>query len=93
MVGRDDQQVAGLERVEQVGQPVVEVLQAAVEVDGVVAVAPELVGLDEVDEDEAAVARLAEQALGDGVPSAFDFVGFDSSMSWPAKMSEILPTP
>ncbi len=27
------------------------------------------------------------------VPSAFDFVGFDSSMSWPAKMSEILPTP
>ncbi len=66
VVGGDDQQVAGLQRVEQVGQPVVEVLQAAVEVDRVVAVAPELVGLDEVDEDEAAVVGLAEQPLGDG---------------------------
>ena len=27
------------------------------------------------------------------IPSTFDFVGNDSSMSQPAKMSEIFPTP
>ncbi len=40
---------------EDVGQAAVEVLQAAVEVDRVVAVSPDLVGLDEVGEDEAVV--------------------------------------
>ena len=63
VVGGDDQQVAGPKRLEQVGQPAVEVLQAAVEVDRVVPVAPEHVRLDEVDEDEPLVERL-EQLLG-----------------------------
>ena len=27
------------------------------------------------------------------MPSTFDFVGNDSSTSWPAKMSPIFPTP
>ena len=53
VVRRDDQQVALAQRLEDVRQAAVEVLQAAMEVDGVVAVAPELVGLDEVREDEA----------------------------------------
>ena len=48
------------QRLEQVGQPAVEVLQAAVEVHGVVAVAPEHVRLDEVHEDEALVDLLQE---------------------------------
>ena len=55
VVGRDDEEVALAERLEDVGQPAVEVLQAAVEVDRVVAVPPELVGLDEVREDEPVV--------------------------------------
>ena len=63
VVGGEDQQVAVAQRVEQVGQPAVEVLQAAVEVDRVVAVAPEHVGLDEVHEDQALV-ELAQQLLG-----------------------------
>ena len=51
------------QRVEQVGQPPVEVLEAAVEVLRVVPVAPEHVGLDEVHEDEALVDS-PEQLLG-----------------------------
>ena len=92
VVGGEDQQVAGAQRVEQVGQPAVEVLQAAVEVDRVVAVAPEHVGLDEVHEDEALVDRRSSSSVR-WIPSTFDFVGCDSSMSRPAKMSWILPTP
>ena len=53
VIGGEDQQIAVAQRLEDVVQPAVEVLQAAVEVDRVVAVAPELVGLDEVREDEA----------------------------------------
>ena len=49
------EEVALAERLEDVRQPAVEVLQAAMEVDRVVAVAPELIGLDEVREDEALV--------------------------------------
>ena len=63
MVGGEDQQVARPQRLEQVGQPAVEVLQAAVEVLRVVAVAPEHVRLDEVGEDEPVV-ELAQQLLG-----------------------------
>ena len=63
VVGGEDQQVVRPQRVEQVGQPAVEVLQAAVEVDRVVAVAPERVRLDEVREDEPVVDR-AQQLLG-----------------------------
>ncbi len=63
MVGGEDEQVAGPQGVEQVRQPAVEVLQAAVKVDRIVAVPPEHVGLDEVDEDQALV-ELAQQALG-----------------------------
>ena len=55
VVGREDEEVALAQRVEDVRQPPVEVLQAAMKVDRVVAVAPEHVGLDEVDEDEPAV--------------------------------------
>ena len=55
VVGGEDQEVAVAQRVEDVRQPPVEVLEAAVEVDRVVAVAPELVRLDEVHEDEAGV--------------------------------------
>ena len=62
MVGREDEQVPRPQRVEQVRQPTVEVLQAAVEVDGVVAVPPEHVRLDEVREDEPVV-ELAQQLL------------------------------
>src|SRR5438067_1785991 len=53
----------GPQPLEQVGQPPVEVLEAAVEVDRIVAVAPETVGLDEVREDEPAV-ELLQQLLG-----------------------------
>ena len=60
---RQHEEVARLERVEQVRQPPVEVLQAAVEVDRIVAMAPEHVRLDEVGEDETAVVDLAEQPL------------------------------
>ena len=60
VVGRDDQQVARPQRLEDVLEPAVEVLQAAVEVDRVVAVPPEHVRLDEVREDEAAVDRLQQ---------------------------------
>ena len=60
VVGGDDQQVARPERLEDVLEPPVEVLQAAVEVDRVVAVAPEHVGLDEIHEDEAAVDLLQQ---------------------------------
>ena len=62
VVGREDQQVAGPQRLEQVRQPAVEVLEAAVEVDRVVAVPPERVRLDEVHEDEAVV-ELLQQLL------------------------------
>ena len=55
VVGGDDQEIVRAQRLEDVGQPPVEVLQAAVEVDRVVAVPPQLVGLDEVGEDEAVV--------------------------------------
>ena len=60
VVGRDDQQVAGPQRREQVGQPAVEVLKTAMEVDRVVAVAPEHVRLDEVREHEALVEFLEQ---------------------------------
>src|SRR3954451_8783314 len=52
VVGSENQEVARSHRLEQVRKPPVEILQAAVEVDGVVSVAPEHVGLDEVDEDQ-----------------------------------------
>ena len=60
VVGREDQQVAGPQRVEDLGEPPVEVLQAAMEVHRVVPVAPEHVGLDEVREDEAVVELLQQ---------------------------------
>ena len=60
MVGRDDQQVAGPQRLEDLLEPPVEVLEAAMEVDRVVAVAPELVGLDEVHEHEPVVELLQQ---------------------------------
>src|SRR5579862_6879498 len=60
VIRRDDEEVARPQRLEQVGQAAVEVLEAAVEVHGVVAVAPQHVGLDEVDEDEALVHLLQE---------------------------------
>ena len=49
------EQIAVAQRLEDVRQPPVEVLQAAMEVDGIVAMAPELVGLDEIREDEPVV--------------------------------------
>jgi hypothetical protein len=52
VVGGEDQQVVRLERLEQIRQPPVEVLEAAVEVDRVVSMSPQRVRLDEIDEDE-----------------------------------------
>ena len=49
----EHEQIVGPEQLEQRRQRAVELLQAAVEADGVVAVAVEHVGLDEVHEDEA----------------------------------------
>ena len=69
------------QRVEQVGQPAVEVLEAAVEVLGVVAVAPEHVRLDEVREHEARRRCSRSSCSVSLIPSTFDFVGCDSSMS------------
>ena len=92
MIGGEDQQVAGPQRLEEVREPPVEVLQAAMEVLRVVAVTPEHVRLDEVHEHEAVV-ELAQELSVCVIPSTFDFVGCDSSMSQPAKMSLILPTP
>ena len=63
VVRGEDEQVVRPQRVEQVGQPAVEVLEAAVEVHRVVAVAPERVGLDEVREDQPVVDR-PQQLLG-----------------------------
>ena len=63
MVGGENQQIARPHRLEQVGQAPVEILQAAVEVDRIVAVPPEHVGLDEIDEDQAGF-QLLEQRLG-----------------------------
>src|SRR5581483_8681322 len=62
VVRGDDQQVSRPQRIEQVGQAAIEVLQAPVEVDGIVPMPPEHVGLDEVGEDKAVVDR-AEQLL------------------------------
>jgi hypothetical protein len=62
VVGGEDQQIAFPELVEEVREPPVEVLQAAVEVDGVVPVPPEHVRLDEVHEDQSLV-ELAEELL------------------------------
>ena len=59
-VGRDDEKIASLQRLEDVREPPVEVLEAAVEVHRVVAVAPEHVRLDEVHEDEPLVDVLQE---------------------------------
>ncbi len=67
MVGRDDQQIAVLQRAEQIRETPVEVLEAAVEVHRVVAMPPEHVGLDEVDEDHTVV-ELLEQPLRDRDP-------------------------
>src|SRR5918994_313858 len=69
VVGREDEQVSRPERLEDVLQPAVEVLQAAVEVDRVVAVAPEHVRLDQVDEHERSVLGLLQEAdrLGDAL--------------------------
>ena len=75
----------GRSAVEQVGQPPVEVLEAAVEVDRVVAVAPEHVRLDEVREDEALVELAGAAPRSALIPSTFDFVGCDSSMSQPGE--------
>ena len=58
----EDEQVARPQLREQVGQARVEVLQAAVEVHRVVAMAPEHVRLDEVREDESRV-ELAQELL------------------------------
>ena len=55
VVRREDQEIAVAQDVEQIGQPAVEVLQAAVEVERVVAMAPEHVRLDEVHEDQSLV--------------------------------------
>src|SRR3954464_10289013 len=62
MVRGEEEKVAREEGVKQVGEPVVEVLQAAVEVDRVVAMPPEHVRLHEVDEHEAGV-DLAKEPL------------------------------
>src|ERR1700741_1277219 len=48
----DDEEIARAERVEQVWEPIVEVLETAVEIHGVVPVAPQHVRLDEVHEHE-----------------------------------------
>src|SRR6266498_670402 len=69
VIRRQDEDIAGSQRVEQIREAAIEVLQATVEVDGVVAVPPEHVGLDEVDEDEPFV-ELAQQPLR--LPDAFD---------------------
>ena len=63
VVGREDQQIALAQGVEQVRQAAVEVLQAPMEVLRVVAVPPQHVGLDEVREHEAVV-EPAQQLLG-----------------------------
>jgi hypothetical protein len=63
VVGGEDQQVVRPQRVEQVRQAAVEVLQAPMEVDRVVAMSPQRVGLDEVREDEPVVDR-AQQLFG-----------------------------
>src|SRR5215467_11851590 len=52
VVRREDQQVAGPHRVEEIGQPTVEILETTMEVERVVAMPPEHVRLDEVDEDQ-----------------------------------------
>src|SRR5438034_4529598 len=58
VVRRQHEQITGLEHLQDVRKPPVEVLQAAVEVDRVVPVPPEHVRLDEVDEHKAALDRL-----------------------------------
>src|SRR2546427_12690695 len=67
VIGRENEEIPCTQGVEEIRQPAVEVLQAAVEVDRIVAVPPEHVGLDEVDEDEA-LFELAEQTLRLGNP-------------------------
>jgi hypothetical protein len=62
VIGRQDKEVALAQRREQIGKPSIEILEAAVEIQRVVAVAPEHVGLHEIREDEALV-ELAEQPL------------------------------
>ena len=89
----EHQQVVRAERGEQVGDRGVDLLQAAVEALGIVAVAVGLVGLDEVHEDEARRRASRASAIVRARPSAFECVGCDSSMSQPAKTSPILPTP
>ena len=63
MVGGEDEQIAWAECVEEVRQPAVEVLQAAMEVVRVVAMPPERIGLDEIREDETVVDR-SQQLFG-----------------------------
>src|SRR6266511_807048 len=77
VVGGEDEQVVGAKRLEQVREPPVEILQAAVEVDRVVAVSPEHVGLDQVREDEALV-EFPEQAfdLRDSLQVGLGGMGF-----------------
>ncbi len=60
VVGGEDQQVARMQRLEDVRESTVEVLETAVEVHRVVPVAPEHVRLHEVDEHEATFDRLEE---------------------------------
>src|SRR6187401_1441398 len=61
VIGGEDQEIAVAQGVEQVGKAAVEVLKAAVEVDRVVAMAPEHVRLDEVREDQALVELLEKR--------------------------------
>ena len=63
MIGGEDEEVVGPKRVEEVGKPAVEVLQAAMEVHRVVPVAPERVGLDQVHEDQPPIDS-AQELLG-----------------------------
>src|SRR3972149_5035503 len=60
VIRRQDQEVVRAELREEVGEPPVEVLQAAVEVNRVVAVPPEHVRLDQVREHEAMLERREE---------------------------------
>ena len=93
VVGGDDEQVVRPQRVEQVGQSAVEVLQAAMEVHRVVAVAPERVGLDEVREDQPVVDRRAGAPRSAGSPRRSTSSGTPRRCPGAAKMSPIFPTP
>ena len=81
VVGCQHQQVARLERIQEIRKPAVEILEAVMEVDRVVATPPEHVRLDEVQKTRPLPfsSRMSRSVVA--IPSMFDFVGWDSSMS------------